>query len=129
VSAVSCGFWGRHLFSVPVALQGPEHTYKGSAEAQSEQLGRSTPDLHSAGRGSNIRIRREHEDQGSGVQQPPEVALEHAFGGGQDGGDAHDLTQSGRSRGKPWRSGYTMVCTDHYQSRREARLTRLLGVP
>jgi hypothetical protein len=47
----------------------------------------------------------------------------------QDGGDPHDPAQSGRSRGKSWRSGYTMVRIDHYQSKREAGLTALLGLP
>ena len=47
----------------------------------------------------------------------------------QDGGDPHDPVQSGRSRGKSWRSGYTMVRIDHYQSKREAGLTALLGLP
>jgi hypothetical protein len=47
----------------------------------------------------------------------------------QDRGDPHDPIQSGRSRGKSWRSGYAMVRTDHYQPKREAGLTALLGLP
>jgi len=46
------------------------------------------------------------------VQQPPETALEPTSDGGQDGGDAHDLVQSGRSRGKSRCPGHTAVCVD-----------------
>ena len=59
----------------------------GSAEAQSEQLGRNTPEFRSVERDSDW---REQEVQGKGVQQPSETAP----------GDADDLIQSGRSRGK-----------------------------
>jgi len=81
----------------------------GSAEAQNEQLGHNTPDLHSAVRDSN---RKEHEDRAQGVQQPSESAPERTFGGGQDDEDADDLVQSGRSRGKSWSSGNTLVRID-----------------
>jgi hypothetical protein len=38
----------------------------------------------------------------------------NTFGGGHDGGDAHDPVQSGRSGGKFWRSGYTTAHIDYY---------------
>ena len=97
---------GRCSFPVPIAPQGQTHTHKGSAGAQSEQLGRNTPDLYSDERDSNIRDRREHEDQGPGVQQLSETAVEHTSGGD------HDLVQSGGSGGGSWCSGYTTVRID-----------------
>ena len=86
--------------------------------ARSEQLGRSTPDFHFPERGS-----------GPGVQRPPASALERSFGGCQDGGDAHDLTQSKTPRGKCWYSNRTILRINNRQSRREAQSTGLLGVP
>ena len=48
--------------------------------------------------------------------QSAERNPEHASGAGQDGGDAHDVdqVQSGKSRGKSWCSGHTIVRVDHY---------------
>jgi len=101
---------GQDLFTI--APQGRGYMHGGSAEARSEQLGHGTPDLHSDGRDSNW---REHEDQEQFVQQPSiETAPGRTFGGSQDGGDAHDLVQSGGSRGEPWCSGYARVRIDHY---------------
>ena len=48
------------------------------------------------------------------VQQPPETALEPTSDGGQDGEDAHDLVQSGRSRGKSRYLGHTTARVDRY---------------
>jgi hypothetical protein len=96
VSAVGCSHRDRRPFSVPIALQGRGHTQKGSALPWSEQLGRSTPDLHSVERDPKTRNQKEHEDQAPGVQQPSEIAPERTPGGGQDG----DLAQPGRSRGE-----------------------------
>jgi len=106
VSAVECSCWGRCSFLM--ALQGRRHTHGGSKKARSDQLGRGTPDLHSAKRDPN---RGERESRGSDIQRPSEAALERTFGGAQAGGDADDLIQS---RGEPWCSGYTIVHIDHY---------------
>ena len=78
---------------------------------RSRQSGRNTPDLHSVERDSD---QREQEDRGQNVQQSSEATPERTSDGGQDGGDADDPVQSGRSRGKPWCSGYTRVCIDHH---------------
>ena len=69
---------------------------------RSQQSGRSTPDLHSVEGDSD---QREHEEWGQN---------ERISGGGQGGGAADDLVQSGGSRGKSWSSGYTIVRVDHY---------------
>ena len=68
-------------------MQGRGHADGGSAEAQNER---------------------------QGVQQPPEATPECTLGGGQDGGDVDDLVQPGRSRGKCWYSGNTLVRIDDY---------------
>ena len=95
VSAASCCYCSLCLFPTPIALQGRGHTRRGSAGTQSERLGRNTPDLYSE-RGSNTR------DQGGTViQQPLETTPKRTLSGDRDGGDGHDLVQSGRSRGKP----------------------------
>lgn len=102
-SASECGrlqLLGLCLFSVPVAPQERGHTYGGSAEARSEKLGRSTPELLSALWDPDSRNQKEHEDGESGVQQPSETAPERPLGSGQDRGDANDLVQSRESRGR-----------------------------
>ena len=120
VSTVSCCCWGRCSF--PVA-------HRDSERALSEEFGRSTSGICSDERDSNIHNRGEHEDQGPGVQQPSETAVEYTSGGGQDDGDGHDLVQSGRSKGESQHSDCTIVHIDrYYQSRRGAGSTGLLGV-
>ena len=70
-------------------------------EARSEQLGPSTPSLHSVEADSNIRNPKiEHEGHGLGVQRPSETAPEHRCDDGQDDGDADDPLRSGKSKGK-----------------------------
>jgi len=110
VSALGCSCRGQCLF--PIALQGCGHTNEGSTEALSEQLGRNTPDLHSAEGDSNW---EEYEGR-EPIVQPSEIAPESTLGDGQDGGGAHDIdqTQSGKSRGKFWCSCYTTIRVDHY---------------
>jgi len=105
---------GPTFIPVPTVLQGQGHTHGSSVDSRSEQLGRNVPDHHSAERGSQIRSQRKHEDQGPGVQQSSETGPERTFDGGQDGGDTHDLVQSGRSRGKSRCSGYAKVRIDHH---------------
>ena len=97
-------------FPVPIALQGRSRPHRGSAGAQSEQLGRSTPDLRSDDRDSDIRTWEEPGDRGPGVQQPPEITPES--GGGQDGEDAHDPVQSGESGGKSLCSSCVVIHID-----------------
>ena len=99
VSTVGCYRCARCSF--PVA-------HWGSEGALSEEFGRSTSDLRSDERDSNIHNRGEHEDQGPGAQQPSETAVEHTPGGG------HGLVQSGRSKGESQCSGCTMVHIDRY---------------
>ena len=74
-------------------------------EERSQQLGRNTPNLHSA--------EREYVDRGPGVQQHSGVNSEHTSGAGQDGGDADDLVGSGKSRGESC-SAHTAIRTDRY---------------
>ena len=76
-----------------------------TVEERSEQLGRNTPNLHSA--------EREHVDRGPRVQQHSEAISEHTSGVGQDGGDADDLAGSGKSRGELC-PAYTAIRTDRY---------------
>ena len=76
-----------------------------TAEERSEQLGRNTPNLHSA--------EREHVGRGPGVQQHSEAISEHRSGPDQDGGDADDLAGSGKSRGELC-SAHTAIRTDRY---------------
>ena len=99
VSVAGCSCLDRHLFPLPIALQGRGHAHGGSAEVQNEQLGHNTPDLHSIKRDSD---RREHEGRGPSVQQPSEIVPERTLGDGQDGVDAHDIDQAqpGKSSGK-----------------------------
>ena len=86
--------------------------HRGSAEARSEQLGCSPPDLHST---ENSRIHnQEYEGHGLGVQQPSETTPQRTFGGGQDGRIADDLVQSGKSKGKSRCCSYAAIRTDHY---------------
>jgi len=111
VSVAGCSCLDRRLFPFLIApVQGRGHAHDGFAEAQSEQLGHNAPDLHSTSRDSN---RREHEGRGPIVQQPSEIAPEHTLDDGQDGGDVHGINQSGKSRGKFWRSFYTTVRVNH----------------
>lgn len=58
---------------------------------------------------NRITAEREHEDLRSGVQQHPEATSEPAFGASQYGRNAGDLVWSGRSRGEPRCSAYTIV--------------------
>ena len=74
-------------------------------EERSQQLGRNTPNLHSA--------EREYVDRGPGVQQHSEATSEHTSGAGRDGGDADDLARSGKSRGELC-SVHTAIRTDRY---------------
>ena len=106
--------WPLGLVLIPrIAPQGRGQTHRGPAEARSEKLIRNTPVPYYAGRDSKVLNRRDHEGQGPDAWQPSETAPKRIFGGGRDGGDAHDLVQSGRSRGKPWCSGYAIVRIDH----------------
>ena len=114
VSTIGCSYWDRRLLIPRIAPQGRGQTHRGSAEAQSEQPVRNTPNPHSTERDPKILNRREYDGRGPGARQPSEVVPERIFGGGGDGGDARDLIQSGRSRGKPWCSGYSMVRLNHY---------------
>ena len=86
----------------------------GSAGARSGEFGRSNPDLHTDESDSDIRNQREHEDQEPGVLRPPESAPERTSGSDQDGGDAQNVVQSGKPRGKFWCFGYTIVRIDLY---------------
>ena len=61
-------------------------------------------------RDSNIRDRTERE----GVRQPSDTIPERAPAGDQDGGVGHDLSQSERSTGETWCSGYTRVRIDRH---------------
>jgi len=74
VSAVECNCWGQCLFSI--AHQGRGHTHGGSAEAQRDQPGCSAPGLRSTKGDQN---RREHQGQGSDIQQPSETTPERAL--------------------------------------------------
>ena len=114
VSTVGRNYWHPHLFPVSIALWGERHTHMNSTEAQSEQFGRSAPDLRPAQRDSKIHNRTEPGDWRSGVWQHSETAPERALGGGQDGREARGLAQSGRYRGKHRCSGYIVVRTDDY---------------
>ena len=76
-----------------------------TVEERNENLGRNTPNLHSA--------EREHVGRGLGVQQHSEATSEHTPGVGQDGGDADDLAWSGKSRGELC-SAHTAIRTDRY---------------
>ena len=93
------------MFISPVAHRGPEGV-------QNDEFCPSTSDLRSDEMDSNIRNPWEHENRG--VQQPSDTAPERTSGGDQDGGDVHDLVQSGRSRGEFLCSGYTTVRIDRY---------------
>ena len=119
VSAVDCCCWERCSSPAPIAPQGRGHT-RGSAD---------TPALRSDERDPNFRDLGEHEDRGSGVQQPSESVAERTSGDGQDDGHGHDPAQSGRSKGESQCSSCTMVRIDrYYQSRREPGSIKLLGV-
>jgi len=85
-----------------------------SAGARSGEFGRSNPDLHTDEGDSDIRNRREHGDRGPGVLRPPESASERTSGGDRDGGDAQNVVQSGKPRGKFRCSEYTTVRIDLY---------------
>ena len=74
-------------------------------EEWSEQLGRNTPNLHSA--------EREHVDRGPGVQQHSEATSEHRSGAGHDGGGTDDLAGSRKPRGELC-SPYTAIRADRY---------------
>ena len=69
-------------------------------EARSEQLGSSTPSLHSVETDPNIRNQREYEGHGPGVQRPSEAAPECRRGDGQDEGHVDDPLRSGKFRGE-----------------------------
>ena len=81
----------------------------GSEGARSEEFGCSNSHLRSDERDPNVGDPGEHEDQGPGVQQPSGTAAERTSGGGQGDGHGHDLVQSGRSKGEPRYSAYTIV--------------------
>ena len=100
VSVVSRSYWNRRLFQIALQGYGPAHV-DGAVEEQSEQLGRNTPNLHSA------------VDRGPGVEQHSEATSEHTSGADRDGVDADDLVGSGKSKGESC-SAYTAVCTDRY---------------
>jgi len=110
-STAAVGTGVQLVFSVLIA---PTHTHGGSAGAQSKKLDRGTPDLHRDESDSDIRNWREHEDQEPGVLRPQESASERTSGSDQDGGDAQNVVQSGKPRGKFWCSGYTIVRIDLY---------------
>ena len=84
-----------------MALQGGGHTHTGSALLRSEQLGRNTPDPHSAGKDPKILNQRGREDWGPGIWQLLKTIVKRTLGGNQDGGDADDPVQSGRSDKDP----------------------------
>ena len=86
--------------------------HRGSEGAWSKKFSCSTSDLHSDERDSNIRDPGEHEDRS--IQRPSDTAPERTSGGDQDGGEFHDLVQSGRSGGEFWCSGYTTIHIDRY---------------
>ena len=94
-------------------------------EVRSERLGRNTPDLQSVERDSNTGGQEEYEGPGPDVHRPSEMTPERTSGGDQDGGGAGDPAQSGKSRGTCRCSGYNIVRINHYQRRREGRLTGL----
>ena len=85
--------------------------HRGFAEARSEHLGRTTPDLHSAGGNSMIRNQNDNEGHDPGPQQLSEAAPGCTSGGDQDGGGASDPVQS---RGKYSRFDYTATYANHY---------------
>ena len=116
VSTTYCGYSARHLFFIPIGLQG-QRTHKDSVEERSEQLSRNTPNLHPAGSGSMILNQREHEGRGPGVQQDSEATSN----------PVDDLIRPGTEKGKSRCSCYTTIHTDLYQLRREVGLTRILG--
>ena len=88
--------------------------HRGFAEARSEHLGRTTPDLHSAGGNSMIRNQNDNGCHDPGAQQLSEAAPECTSGGDQDGGGAGDPIQPGRSRGKYSHFNCTATLTNHY---------------
>ena len=114
VSSVRYCYWCRFSFPVSIALQEQGRIRGGSARARSEQVDRSTPVLRSNEKDSSIRDQGEHEDRGTGVQQPSETGVERTSGGGQDSGDTHDLVQSGESKRKSRCSSYTTVRIDNH---------------
>ena len=85
--------------------------HRGFAEARSEHLGRTTPDLYSAGGNPMIRNQNDNEGHDPGAQQLSEAAPECTSGGDQDSGGASDPVQS---RGKYSRFNYTATLTNHY---------------
>ena len=89
VSTTDCGYSARHLFFIPIGLQG-QRTHKDSVEERSEQLSRNTPNLHPAENSSTILNQREHEGRGPGVQQDSETTSN----------PVDDLIRSGSERGK-----------------------------
>jgi len=107
VSAAGCSYCPALI--PRVAPQGQRHIIGGSAPPRSEQLVRNIPGPHFTERDSKILHWRGHEDQGPGIRQPSETVPGRTSGGGRGGGNAHNLTQSGRSGGKSRCSGCTMV--------------------
>ena len=88
--------------------------HRGFAEARSEHLCRTTPDLHSAGGNPTIRNKNDNEGHDPGAQQLSEAAPERTSGDDQDGGGADGLVQSGGSKGESSCFNYTATLTNHY---------------
>ena len=88
--------------------------HRGLAEARSEHLGRTTPDLYSAGGNSMIRNQNDNEGHDPGAQQLSEAAPERTSGDDQDGGGADGHVQSGGSKGESSCFNYTATLTNHY---------------
>ena len=82
--------------------------------ARGGEIDYSTPALCSDEKDSNIRDQGERKDRGTDVQQPSETDVGRTSGGDQDGGDSHDLVQSGESKRKSRRSSNTIVRIDHH---------------
>ena len=89
---------GSTLIPVPVVPRGRGQIDGDPVQAQSDQLGPNTPDLHP--------VQSKHKDQRPRVQRPSDVAPEHTPGSGQDDGNTDEPAQSKRSKGKSWCSGY-----------------------
>ena len=117
---------GQQLPAPNASTMSTEH----GCDNASERSDRNLSNLHSTQRGSTTPNRREHEDCRPGAQQHSETAPERTFGGGQDDEDADDSIRSGKSRGRFQYSGHSAIraITNLYQSRREVRLTGILGV-
>ena len=102
-------------------MQGHNNTCRGSAEARTEHLGHTTPDLHSTGGNSAIRNQNDNEGHDPGIQQLSGSAPERTSGGGRDG-------EPGRPRGKSSFSNYTAsVLTTTVLAKERGWVDRAIG--